>query len=52
MVKSAEDVTRKSDNAKGENTAHTHVEKEADQMAKKGQETEKKYDRANQIFTK
>jgi hypothetical protein len=52
MVKSAEDITRKSDDAKGENTAKTHLNKEADELAKKGQKTEQKHDRANPIFTK
>jgi len=52
MVKAGDDVIRKSDDAKGENTAHTHVEKEADEAAKKAQKTEQKYDRANSIFTK
>ena len=40
MTKTAEEITRKSDDAKGENTAKTHLDKEADQMAKKGQKTE------------
>ena len=52
MVKSADDITRKSDDAKGENTAKTHLNKEADELAKKGQKTELKHDRANPIFTK
>jgi hypothetical protein len=52
MVKSADDITRKSDDAKGENTAKTHLDKEADELAKKSQKTEQKYDRANPIFTK
>ena len=41
MVKAGDDVIRKSDDAKGENTAHTHVEKEADEAAKKAQKTSK-----------
>ena len=52
MVKNADDITRKSDDAKGENTAKTHLNKEADEMAKKAQKTEQKQDRANPIFTK
>ena len=52
MVKSVDDITRKSDDAKGENTAKTHLNKEADELAKKGQKTEQKQDRANPIFTK
>jgi hypothetical protein len=52
MVKSTDDITRKSDDAKGENTAKTHLDKEADELAKKGQKTEQKHDRANPIFTK
>jgi hypothetical protein len=52
MVKSADDITSKSDDAKGENTAKTYLDKEADELAKKGQKTEQKHDRANPIFTK
>jgi hypothetical protein len=52
MVKSTEDIARKSDDAKGENTAKTHLNKEADELAKKAQKTEQKQDRANPIFTK
>jgi hypothetical protein len=52
MIKSGDEIVRKSDEAKGEDTAHSHLDKEADKMAKKGQETEKKFDKQNQIFTK
>jgi hypothetical protein len=52
MTKTTDEITRKSDNAKGENTAKTHLDKEADQLAKKGQKTEQKYDRANPIISK
>jgi len=52
MVKSADDITRESDAAKGENTTKTHLDKETDELAKKGQKTEQKHDRANPIFTK
>ena len=52
MTKTVDEITRKSDNAKGENTAKTHLDKEADELAKKGQKTEQKYDRANPIISK
>ena len=52
MTKTADEITRKSDNAKGENTAKTHLDREADELAKKGQKTEQKYDRANPIISK
>jgi len=42
----------KSDDAKGENTAHTELNREADAMAKKASKTEKDYDQKNPIFTK
>jgi hypothetical protein len=37
MIKSGDDVVRKSDDAKGENTAHSRIEKDADEAAKKAQ---------------
>jgi len=43
---------QKSDEAKGENTAHSRVEKEANELAKKAGKTEQSYDKANPIFTK
>jgi hypothetical protein len=53
MRKADEDVTpQKSGDPKGENTARSRVEKEADEAAQKAGKTEQKYDRANQIFTK
>jgi hypothetical protein len=52
MIKSGDDVVRKSDDAKGENTAHSRIEKDADEAAKKAQKTEQKYDKENSIFTK
>ena len=52
MTKTADEIARKSDDAKGESTAHNVLDKEADQMAKKAQKTEQKSDRANPIFTK
>lgn len=52
MTKTTEEITRKSDDAKGEDTAKTHLDKEADEMAKKASKTEQKHDRVNQIFTK
>ena len=52
MTKNPEEITQKSDDAKGENTAKTHLHKEAGELAKKAQKTGQKYDRANQIFTK
>lgn len=52
MVKTEDDFTRKSDDAKGEDTARTRVDKEADDMAKKASKTEQKFDRDNNIFTK
>jgi hypothetical protein len=52
MVKTADDIIRKSDDAKGENTAHTRLNKEADEAAKKAQKTEQKFDKDNNIFTK
>jgi hypothetical protein len=52
MVKTADDMVRKTDEAKGENTAHRTVDKEADDAAKKASKTEQKYDRDNPIFTK
>ena len=52
MIKTDEEIVRKSDDAKGENTAHTHIDKVADEAAKKAQNTEKKYDKENSIFTK
>ena len=51
-MKTTDEVIRKSDDAKGENTAHTRLEKEADEVAKKGQKTEQQFDRENNIFTK
>lgn len=48
-----EDVTpQKSDEAKGEDTAHRKVDKNAGEMARKAQKTEQSYDKANPIFTK
>jgi hypothetical protein len=52
MTKTTDEIVRKSDDAKGENTARTHMDKEADEAAKKGQKTEQKFDKANPIFTK
>jgi hypothetical protein len=52
MIKSGDDIVRKSDDAKGENTAHSRLEKEADEAAKKAQKTEQNYDKKNDIFTK
>ena len=52
MTKTTDEIARKSDDAKGEDTAHSHLDKEADQMAKKAQKTEQKSERANPIFTK
>jgi hypothetical protein len=42
----------KSDNAKGEDTAHSRLNKEADEAAKKAGKTEQAHDKANPIFTK
>ena len=42
----------KSDDAKGENTAHTRIDRVADELAKKALKTEKDYDKKNPIFTK
>jgi hypothetical protein len=42
----------KSDEAKGENTGHTRLEKEAGEMAKKAQKTEQSFDKTTPIFTK
>jgi hypothetical protein len=53
MTQVDKEVTpRKSDDAKGENTAHTHLEKEADELAKKAGKAEQHYDKENSIFTK
>jgi hypothetical protein len=52
MIKSDDDIVRKSDDAKGENTAHSRLDKEADKAAKKAQKTEQNYDKKNDIFTK
>ena len=42
----------KSDDAKGEDTAHSKVNKAADEAAKKAGKTEHNYDKKNDIFTK
>lgn len=52
MVKTEDEIVRKSDDAKGEDTAKTRVDKEADELAKKASKTEQKFDRENNIFTK
>ena len=52
MVKTADEIVQKSDELKGEDTAKTRVDKEADDMAKKASKTEQKFDRDNNIFTK
>ncbi len=53
MPQVEKDVTpHKSDDAKGEDTARTRVERDADEMAKKASKTEQKYDTKNSIFTK
>ena len=52
MIKTDDEIVSKSDDAKGENTAKTHLNREADELAKKAQKTEQKHDRANPIFTK
>jgi hypothetical protein len=53
MSKVEENVApHKSDDAKGENTAHSRLDKEADEMAKKASKTEQKHDQETPIFTK
>ena len=52
MIKTGDDIVRKSDDAKGEETAHSRLEKVADEAAKKAQKTEQEYDKKNEIFTK
>lgn len=42
----------KSDDAKGEDTARTHLDKEANEAAQKAGKTEHNYDKKNDIFTK
>ena len=51
MVKTGDDIVRKSDEAKGE-VGHSKVDKVAEESAKKAQKTEQKYDKQNDIFTK
>jgi hypothetical protein len=52
MIKTDDEITRKSDDAKGEDTAHSKVDKVAGEAAKKAQKTEQKFDKENPIFTK
>ena len=53
MSKVEEDVApHKSDDAKGENTADSRLDKEADELAKKAGKTEQKNDQKTPIFTK
>jgi hypothetical protein len=51
MIKTDDEIVRKSDDAKGE-TAQSKVDKVAGDAAKKAQKTEQKYDKENGIFTK
>jgi len=51
MIKTDDEIVRKSDDAKGE-TAHNKMDKVAEEAAKKAQKTEQKYDQQNGIFTK
>jgi hypothetical protein len=50
-MKTADDIVKKSDDAKGE-TATSKVNKLAGDSAKKAQKTEQKHDAINNIFTK
>jgi hypothetical protein len=52
MIKPEDEIVQKSDDAKGENTAHSKLDKVADEAAKKAQKTEQRYDKQNDIFTK
>jgi hypothetical protein len=52
MIKDSSEIVQKSDDAKGEDTAHTRLQKEADEMAKKASKHEQKFDKEVQIFTK
>jgi len=53
MTQVDKDVTpHKSDDAKGENPAQTHLERDADELAKEAGKTEQHYDKENSIFTK
>jgi hypothetical protein len=51
MIKTGDEIVRKSDDAKGE-SAHSKVDKVADEAAKKAKKTEHEYDKKNDIFTK
>jgi hypothetical protein len=42
----------KSDDAKGDNSGHTRLEKEADEAAKRASKTQQNYDKKTPIFTK
>lgn len=52
MIKTDDEFVKKSDEAKGEDTARTRIDKAADELAKKASKTEQKFDRQNNIFTK
>ena len=52
MMKPAYEIAQKTDEAKGEDTARTKVDKLANELAKKASKTEQKYGREQTIFTK